>query len=298
MPLAVGLGLGILHAQITAYDPQRRTRTSSSRRTPGSAFSDSIVGPESLPPPLPPHPQSSIAVETQSNLSNHASATTQPCLPAETTESNPATKDNANLLSSPCHIPNKGNQLDNSLEILSHQLVETEGDEVLRLKAEKSPNYLTEGSGAGDGVPADPIPIGHRRRALSLKTVSHTRGKVFGNGGGGSQREAPLERKSSSGAGNDADVESDQEAYDGKLRYCLRKRSASLSPDFCLSVSTTPPSVSPLEQKIKHFKEAKMRGITDPEVFAGYQLKQLSGPVLVGQQLSPPSKSVSKWKTC
>lgn len=180
----------------------------------------------------------------------------------------------------------------------SHQSVKAEKDEATRPKAEKSLEFLTEGSEGGDRIPENLIPTGYRRRALSLKVVPHNQSKPFGSGGDGSRTEIPLERKSSSGAGNDADVESDQEAYEGELQYCFRKRSASLSPDFCLSVSTTAASVSPLEQKIKHFKEAKMRGITDPEVFAGYQLKQLSsGPNPVGQQLSPPSKGISKWKT-
>ncbi|KAL5967763.1 putative homeodomain transcription factor 2 [Taenia solium] len=301
MPLAVGLGLGILHAQITAYDPQRRTGTSSSRRVPESALPDPVVGPDSL---SLPQPQPSVAVETasvavltQSNVSNHAGATLQPRLSSETTTSNPATRDSAIPLFSPCHIPKKANHLDDSLEISSHQLAEAEGNEATRPKVERSSDFLTEGSEGGDEIPEDLIPTGYRRRALSLKLVPDNRGKLFGSGGDGSQTEVPLERKSSSGAGNDADVESDQEVYEGELQYCLRKRSASLSPDFCLPVSSTPASVSPLEQKIKHFKEAKMRGITDPEVFAGYQLKQLSsGSGLVGQQLSPPSKGISKWK--
>nr|CDS17704.1 homeodomain transcription factor 2 [Echinococcus granulosus] len=303
MPLAVGLGLGILHAQITAYDPQHRTRTSSSRRVSGSvSLPDSVAVPESS---SPPPPQSTVAVEittvaaqTQSNVSNHAGATTQSCLSSETATSNHVTKDKAISLFSSGHIPVEINHLDDSPKASRHQPAVARGNEVTRpvnrQKAEKSHDSLTEGSEGGDGLPEDLTPTGYRRRALSLKLAPRNHGKLFCSGGGGSQTEVPHERKSSSGAGNDADVESDQEAYEGELQYCLRKRSASLSPDFCLSVSTTPVLVSPLEQKIKHFKEAKMRGVTDPEVFAGYQLKQLaSGSGLVGQQSSPPSK----WKT-
>lgn len=61
-----------------------------------------------------------------------------------------------------------------------------------------------------------------------------------------------------------------------------RKRSASLSPDFCLHLP-----VAPLEVKIKQFKEAKIRGVTDPEVVADIQHQQ--------KQLSPLLNDISEW---
>ncbi|VDN14389.1 unnamed protein product [Dibothriocephalus latus] len=69
---------------------------------------------------------------------------------------------------------------------------------------------------------------------------------------------------------------------------CLRKRSNSLSPDFCfsklnaamegasktvLSLNGRPKQFSlspPPEDVLKYFKEAKFRGVPDPEVFAEY----------------------------
>lgn len=73
------------------------------------------------------------------------------------------------------------------------------------------------------------------------------------------------------------------ESEAGKSEVChyFRKRSASLNSDFCLSL----PAV-PLEAKIKHFKEAKLRGVTDSEVLADFQ-----------QQLSPKiPKNFSNWE--
>ncbi|VDD82548.1 unnamed protein product [Mesocestoides corti] len=144
----------------------------------------------------------------------------------------------------------------------------------------------------GDYCSAISDELAHRRRAYSLKVPHHFTGEASGGGGGAS---LPL-RAPSSGAEHDADVESDQEDNEACRQRYLRKRSASLSPDFCFKLSQAASATTPLEEDIKRFKEAKMRGIPDPEVFAKYRSKQLKTNVGGGgQQLSPRLKNTSKW---
>lgn len=59
--MALGVGLGILHAQITAYDPQRLKRKRSSPPAPVNTTADAEPpqSPTSLPVPSPP-PQSQV----------------------------------------------------------------------------------------------------------------------------------------------------------------------------------------------------------------------------------------------
>ena len=161
---------------------------------------------------------------------------------------------------------------------------------------EKSIRCLKEKTRSSGGSPKVLIPTGHRRRAFSLKLLSRSRSKLLGctiisADACSTQMDTTLGRKPSSCAGNEADVESNQEADETAVRWTSRQRSASLSLDFCPSPSTASVAISPLET-IKHFKEAKMRGVTDPEVFADYQIKQLASS---GQQLSPTLNGSSKW---
>lgn len=93
-------------------------------------------------------------------------------------------------------------------------------------------------------------------------------------------------------AGHDADVEesdaesSDQDDWEAMCpkfsnhlqpdchKIVMRKRSLSLSPDFCFSVKHSNKSnngfYAPPDEVLQRFKEAKLRGVPDPEVFAAF----------------------------
>uniref|UniRef100_A0A0R3TD29 Protein phosphatase 1 regulatory subunit 1B n=1 Tax=Rodentolepis nana TaxID=102285 RepID=A0A0R3TD29_RODNA len=123
-------------------------------------------------------------------------------------------------------------------------------------------------------------PMPYRRRALSFKMVPSQHDTVLNNLGGTSiQDELPSSSVNSSGEGLGL--------LEVKIPSHFRKRSASLSPDFCLNLPDPP-----LEVKILQFKEAKMRGVTDPEVLADIQHQQEQQQ----QQLSPILMNVPEWE--
>ncbi|KAM7537102.1 hypothetical protein Aperf_G00000062272 [Anoplocephala perfoliata] len=242
VPMALGLGLGILHAQITAYDPQRLKR----KQPPPSPG-------KSTEPPGPEPPQSLTPVpQPQANFSNLAESSLQ-------------------SEAAPAESPAKGDSTSNHFSLESD--------------IQPSSQQVFEASENGSAVKEPPVSEASKDnetsnsitgRTLSPKPDSTKGDIVLSVGLGNRFQFPPSPQPKSSPVG-------DPESEVGMAEVChySRKRSASLSPDFPL-----PLPIVPLEAKIKHFKEAKLRGVTDPEVLANFK-----------QQLSPKVlKSHSNWE--
>ena len=113
----MGLGLGILHAQITAYDPQGLGRTSPSRPVLGpTSTSESVDIPEPsrLGKPLT-EAVSSVTKnipQTESNASNHIGVLSQTRLSLDASAANSGLRDNLDPNSS--LYPNSDNKFNQS----------------------------------------------------------------------------------------------------------------------------------------------------------------------------------------
>nr|CUU98754.1 hypothetical transcript [Hymenolepis microstoma] len=258
VPMALGVGLGILHAQITAYDPQRLKRNRHS--PPASVDSTADVEPPQSPTPLP---TSSLPLPSEVNFSNFVDSIPQP-KPVSTWK-----PDKEVIFSESNHVTEEISDQTNSQQ--SIEVKETEsGDKLLQdFKEVKNESEASESS--------NPMP--YRRRALSFKIVPSQHETVTSNlDGNSAQDEFPSSSVNSPDEGLGV--------LEVKIPTYFRKRSASLSPDFCLNLPDPP-----LEMKILQFKEAKMRGVTDPEVLADIQHQQVQQ-----QQLSPILMNVPEWE--
>ncbi|VDL18880.1 unnamed protein product [Hymenolepis diminuta] len=257
--MALGVGLGILHAQITAYDPQRLKRKRSSPPAPVNTTADAEPpqSPTSLPVLSPP-PQSQV------NFSNVVGSIPQPdAVPTEKPVKESTFSTSNHVTSGISDQPN------------SQQSTEVKEN---KLNTKQSPDS-NEVEGKKSEAVENPNPIPHRRRALSLKIVPTEDEDVLTNLGINSAHTEFSPSSSSISPDRGLGV------LNVKIPTYIRKRSASLSPDFCLHLP-----VAPLEEKIKLFKEAKMRGVTDPEVLADIQHHQEQ------QQLSPILINVPEWE--